>query len=446
MNKLFLICFFCFGVTALKAQKIDSVGTKTKDNVLDQKVFTWVEKMPDFPGGLNAYKRFLASNLVYPESARQRGVKGFVRVSFIVEMDGNLSDFKVLKSLSKEMDAEAVRVLRNSPKWIAGTQNGSPRRVAMTLIVGFPPESLAVPKDTSVFYIKMVGNEETLVDSKDKADFYRVVLPPDTTVDKTLAVINEFYRSGRKKMIGNATIIDRQLLLSGSCMEFYENGKRKSIKNYVDGVQTGDYSQYYPSGKLYITGECSPDGSKKIKDARDTTGKIIASDGIGNMIIYSNDFKRIVEEGPIVNSVEEGEWHGMSADSARSIINYKHGLFQNGKSFDQKGLAYPDKQPFPVPAYPGGKDALWTFLQNTIRYPSVAKEAHVQGQVYVSFNVERDGSLTNVHVVRGAGSGLDEEAIRVIKLSSKWNPGMLGGIPVRTQYTLPISFSLQVEN
>ena len=443
MNRLLLICLFCFGVTISKAQKVDSVGKKTKE---DAKIFSWVENMPGFPGGFNAYQRFLASNLTYPEKARLRGIKGIVMVYFVVEKDGSLSHVEVRKSHFRELDEEAIRVISISPKWTAGMQNGRPVRVQFSLPITFPPEPLAVPKDTAVFYIKMVGDRETQVDSKDKADFYRMVLPPDTTVDKTRGIINDFYKNGHKKMIGGAIIIEQQLLLSGSCIEFYENGKRKSIKNYVDGVQTGVFSQYYPSGRLYIAGEYDPKGGRIIKEARDTTGKVTASDGTGNMIIYTNDFKRIVEEGPIVNGLEDGEWHGMSADSARSVLNYKQGLFQNGKTFDKKGLEYPDDPVLREPSFPGGINAFFKFLQHTIRYPVVAKEAGVQGQVFVSFNVERDGSLTNVYVAKGAGSGLDEEAMRVIKLSSKWNPGIQGGIPVRRQYTIPISFSLQTES
>jgi len=247
-------------------------------------------------------------------------------------------------------------------------------------------------------------------------------------------------------MIGNVAIVDHQLLLSGSCIEFYENGKRKSIKNYVDGMQTGDFSEYYPNGRLYVNGEYNPDGGKIIKEARDSTGKIIASEGTGNMIIYTKDFKKIAEEGPIVNGVEDGEWHGMSADSGKSVLNYKNGVFQNSKTFDKHGLIYPDNLALKEPAFPGGIEHFYSFLAKNMRYPAVAKENNIQGRVYVSFNVERDGSITNVHVARGAGSGLDEEAMRVIKLSPKWEPGMQGGIPVRAEYTVPITFTLKVEH
>ncbi len=95
-----------------------------------------------------------------------------------------------------------------------------------------------------------------------------------------------------------------------------------------------------------------------------------------------------------------------------------------------------------VPAFPGGLDAFGRYLQKNIRYPAVARENGTQGRVIVSFVCERDGSLTDVKVARGIGDGCDEEAVRVIKASPKWKPGIQNGRPVRVAYSVPISFTL----
>ncbi|MES2278289.1 MAG: TonB family protein [Bacteroidota bacterium] len=92
--------------------------------------------------------------------------------------------------------------------------------------------------------------------------------------------------------------------------------------------------------------------------------------------------------------------------------------------------------------FPGGLDKFGAYLGKNIRYPAVARENNVQGKVFLQFVVERDGSLTDIKVVRGIGSGCDEEAVRVIKASPKWKPGMQNGRAVRQQYTVPISFTL----
>lgn len=95
------------------------------------------------------------------------------------------------------------------------------------------------------------------------------------------------------------------------------------------------------------------------------------------------------------------------------------------------------------PAFPGGDVARIRFLQENIRYPQMARESGIQGTVYVTFVVEKNGAVTDVRVLRGIGGGCDEEAIRVIKAMPKWNPGKQRGKPVRVQFNMPIKFTLQ---
>lgn len=94
------------------------------------------------------------------------------------------------------------------------------------------------------------------------------------------------------------------------------------------------------------------------------------------------------------------------------------------------------------PQFPGGNDALDKFIKNNLRYPVIAKENRIEGKVYVSFVVEKDGKLTDIKVMRGLGNGCDEEAIRTINLMPKWTPGKQEGKNVRVRYVLPISFKL----
>ena len=95
-----------------------------------------------------------------------------------------------------------------------------------------------------------------------------------------------------------------------------------------------------------------------------------------------------------------------------------------------------------MPQFPGGMPALMKWLQDNMKYPKEAQDAKQQGRVIVSFVVEKDGSITNVRVVKSVTPALDEEAIRVVKAMPKWNPGMQNGEPVRVNYTVPILFSL----
>lgn len=96
-----------------------------------------------------------------------------------------------------------------------------------------------------------------------------------------------------------------------------------------------------------------------------------------------------------------------------------------------------------MPEFPGGEIALRKFLANAIKYPVIAQENGIQGKVFVTFVVDKDGSITNAQVTRGVDPSLDKEALRVVNTLPKWKPGMQRGKPVRVSFTVPISFVLQ---
>ncbi len=96
-----------------------------------------------------------------------------------------------------------------------------------------------------------------------------------------------------------------------------------------------------------------------------------------------------------------------------------------------------------MPSFPGGQGALMSFLSSNIKYPVVAQENGVQGRVIVGFVVEKDGSISDVKVMRSVDPSLDREAQRVVKAMPKWKPGKQNGSAVRVKYTVPVVFRLQ---
>ncbi len=95
------------------------------------------------------------------------------------------------------------------------------------------------------------------------------------------------------------------------------------------------------------------------------------------------------------------------------------------------------------PEFPGGMEALYKYLRENIKYPSLARDNNITGKVYVTFVVERDGSIANPRVLKDIGGGCGQEAIRVVKTMPKWTPGKQRGKAVRVQFNLPVSFNLQ---
>ena len=95
-----------------------------------------------------------------------------------------------------------------------------------------------------------------------------------------------------------------------------------------------------------------------------------------------------------------------------------------------------------VPEFIGGQKELAKFITANMNYPEKARENNIQGKVYAAFIVEKDGTIRDIKIRQGIGSGCDEEAIRLLKLSPKWKPGTIKGEPVTTYCTLPITFQL----
>lgn len=120
-----------------------AVGTFTLAN--EEKAFDVVEQMPQFPGGTAALMKFLSENVRYPEEAHKAGIQGRVIATFIVKRDGSISDAKVVKSVSPELDAEALRVLYAMPNWTPGHQNGEPVNVKYTVPISFRLQGEAKP-------------------------------------------------------------------------------------------------------------------------------------------------------------------------------------------------------------------------------------------------------------------------------------------------------------
>lgn len=98
------------------------------------------------------------------------------------------------------------------------------------------------------------------------------------------------------------------------------------------------------------------------------------------------------------------------------------------------------------PEFPGGPNDLTQFLLKNIHYPRAARESYKQGKVFVSFVVEKNGDVTNGKVLRPLAADLDAEALRLVSIFPKWQPGLLNGVPVRSQHAFAITFSLGDNN
>jgi TonB family protein len=137
LGALSAMCALLIAVFACTEQVDDKADVNTETSKKGGEVFTVVEALPAFEGGMDAFYRYVANEIKYPLLARKTGVEGRVDVQFVVEKDGSLSDVKAINGIGAGCDAEAVRVVQNAPRFMPGTQQGKPVRVQMVMPIIF---------------------------------------------------------------------------------------------------------------------------------------------------------------------------------------------------------------------------------------------------------------------------------------------------------------------
>jgi hypothetical protein len=295
-------------------------------------------------------------------------------------------------------------------------------------------------KDTLVYYMK---NDGWTVVNKAVADYFLVILPADSSSGKKLYPVNEYYPSGKPKLMGMSDSAQYHLLkFEGTCIRFYANGHKKSISNYLHGILTGDETLYYPNGSICANQNYSYKNQILLIECRDSTGKILAENGNGKWLTFNDDNKGI-EEGMVKDSLEDGEWKESVNDSLKYVTIYGRGLVVStsdpGKALGERVFTAVEKEP---EFANGGAAGFNRFLAKTVRFPALDREHGIAGKVITTFVVEKDGSLSNIRSVRYPDKPIAEAAENALKLSPPWTPGMQNGQPVRTQFTISFAFSL----
>lgn len=293
-------------------------------------------------------------------------------------------------------------------------------------------------RDTSVYYLKKTVPTVT---TKDDLDYFEQVYPSKAAADSGLFVVRQFYKNGKIRSEGLSKTNSAYPRLQGIYTNYFANGNKMTVRHYTDGKQDGEETGYYPNGKFYYSKTYSA-GKQLFNEYRDSTGNVLAKNGNGKWTEFTGDnFGDDIFEGQVVNGQQEGEWRRKIHDTLSVVTKFKNGEQKWSYHIGPDGQAtYWMVETLPV--FPGGMNGLYRFLAQNIRYPVVARQNNIQGRVIITFIVDTDGKLTDVRVVRGVGGGCDEEALRVLRASPQWSPGLVENKPVRVQYSVPISFTL----
>ncbi len=317
--------------------------------------------------------------------------------------------------------------------------------------------SVHAQKAQNVYFLKNNGEQ---VETKDKADFVRIIEEPDSA--DTRFKLFEFYNSGKRKKLGYLSAFEPNLIYEGHVIGYDSLGRRSEIINYKNGMPSGTSMYYHPNGKLYRETEYIPIEARpnqmlginsslaelvlgtsfKIIFDADSSGKVNIENGKGHLKIV-NKYKEFekVEEGDYLDGMKTGVWTGYDTRTGLTFKEvYEANKFISGESV-KDGKTYTYTAAMQAPEYRGGIKSWNNFIASTTKYPQEAYRNGIKGTVKTSFVVDVTGRIVDIVIEKSVNRLLDEEAIRVLKYSSKWEPGRERGMPVRVKYNQSFNFA-----
>ena len=372
--------------TGARGITTDNTRMADGDSIAHEEIFADWETYPEYPGGSEAMKGYIKSNRLYPQEAMERGIEGRVIVQFTIDSTGNICKENVVRSIDPQLDGEAIRLIRNMPRWKPGAFRGRPWNVRYTLPVTFDLPDSATKK---------------VVESPK---------PKEPTIEE----------AEKKPLI---------VLIFSDGAEIIAEGKQL---NYIPLVVT-EFDYLEPFGLSLAD----------IADA-DTLVHYMAEGKYGELgkdgaIVYHVKKKSY---GEVTQALSQ-HWFNKGSNERLRTIEKSLG------SADEEVVEYESKYEGVFihyelqPEFPGGVKALMEYVEANIRYPQEVKERGIQGRVIVRFIVEEDGTLTGEQVIKPVDPQLDAEAIRIARSMPKWKPGEIRGKPTRMRFSFPVTFRLK---
>jgi len=356
-----------------------------------------------------------------------------------------------------------------------------------TLIIAFLLSTITcLAQKRNVYFLKNDGIE---VQTRDSADFIRIVTEPDTGA--TNFKVLEYYKSGKAKFAGESSTVE-PLTLEGSAIFYFSNGKRSAMEQFNHGVKKVS-STYYPNGKLQAIREY-PEAladSNRYKNFtlttyNDTTGKPRVVDGNGDFAGFEIEMSDRYAEGKIIAGKKEGTWKGSYPDDKVTFVEeYHDGNLLNGTCITASNKKYSYHKEVALLSF-GVPDGATAELATSVHFvpdrsPVVTSEVvgitrrsmvvtssrsssmmgmspsdgasgpapnanyfQDHGIAIVSFTVDKDGKIRDIKVKQSLNDDQGKSALKVapgiIRSGAGNKPAILLGKPIETQYISPITF------
>ena len=353
----------------------------------------------------NVFEKYFLRNLRYPLSAQKLKIIGEVYVGFASNIEGKILNIKQLNVVPPILLQEVIRVL-NSIENVAELGINEPNNYAISVNFG-----LTLDKGNGTEDILNHKSNLTFNDRKLISNF----------------VVMGYTKPNSEKIVSDSSevfdAVTQQAEYSGG-MEAFVKYLQENLR-YPAPAQRANVT-----GKVYVQFTVNTDGST-------SDIQVLKSVGFG----CDEEAIRVLETTKWTPGKQSGK-----VVRSRFTVPIS---FQLNKKIVSENTPVQEKVSSEVfnaveqqAEYPGGMEELGKYLAINLKYPAAAQRANKSGKVYVQFIVNTDGTATNFDVLKSAGFGFDEEALRVLSSVSKWNPGRQSGRIVRSRFTVPINFQL----
>ncbi|MCA8831836.1 TonB family protein [Hymenobacter pini] len=353
------------------------------------KVYTEVEQMPGFPGGLDGLAQALNERLVYPADAINQKLEGRVLVEFVVAPSGKVADVEIQNGPHPLLNEAAATAIKQLPDFEPGRHKGKPVPVALTLPVTFrlPPNAAAAPPA-----------QASSASSASTQEFARYPGGPEALSAYLSAV--PYPEAGRATQAAGRVYVRFMVDASGKVGQIAAIVPKKT-----------------PQRRLSIA-------PAPIEHSQ-TTDPVLLQAAVQHVASMPTWMPAMLNGKPIATTrtVPVDFYPTAPTPAPEPVYAYADQMPILGGTTE--------KQPFPRSIY------------QALRYPAEALRQQLEGEVLVYFVVNEQGQVTQTQVIRSVASSLDAEALRVINSLPAGSPAMHQGKPVQVYYVVPVTFSIR---
>jgi len=284
-------------------------------------------------------------------------------------------------------------------------------------------------------------NLDSLHNPTTKSDYKYIRVVENYNNQPDSFIFTEYYKSGIVSMKAISKNKDEPKF-EGPRIDYYENGNKKRLTNFTNNHINGNQVEWYENKEKKLEKEIIWNPKTKGYNTKilhfwneNNEQKVIDGNGF-----YEEGNAGTSEKGEIKNGVKQGVWTGKTKITNSTFTEtYENGELISGISIDNNNIEHPYQVIFKRPEYKEGMMAFYQYIGKNYRTPAgLYSNPGEKPKLIASFNVDSDGKIKDIKIVKDLGLGTGEEAIRVLKKAPNWIPGIYRGIPAKASYSLPI--------